>query len=101
MQKLAVRLFQFIVALFFTTAVFAWYGGVAALVLKVWLELAELLGDNVFSALVAGALAGGLVYWLARQPRIGEVFVQVGVELARAGRATVRRLEEGLAPGAS
>ncbi len=97
MRKVAVRLFQFLVAFFFTTAVFVWYGGVSLLALALWLELAHLLGGSFLAGLIGGALAGGVVYWLARQPQIGEVFVQVGADLARMGFATVRRLEEGLA----
>ncbi|HHH35794.1 MAG TPA: hypothetical protein ENK48_03075 [Gammaproteobacteria bacterium] len=89
-----IRLFQFLVLMFFTFAVFLYYGSVLMLALALLTNLTALFG-HVFgaflSAILGFAVLLGLCYYIAKLPRLVETFLGVGMDLIRLAHGSVSR----------
>lgn len=92
-----IRLLQLLVLLFFTVAVFLWYGCALLIPLTLWLNL-----TGFFSALINPAVAAvvsllitGLVsFYLSRIPRLLETFLATGIDLIKLGHSSSERLAD-------
>ena len=102
MNTLVVRLFQLIIALFFTFTVFLWFGGALLGLLALWTKFTTAMaGDqpgvaSLFYAFLSAALLIGGVYGLSRIPQIGSTFWSIGVQLTKMALATLQQLDQSL-----
>ncbi len=102
MHTFIVRLFQLIIALFFTFTVFLWFGGALLALLALWVKLTSAMaGDqaglaSLFYAFLSAALLVGAVYGVSRIPQVGATFWAIGVQLTKLALANLQHLDTSL-----
>ena len=98
-----IRAFQFLILMFFTFAVFLYYGSVLMIGLALLTNLTAMFG-HVFgaflSAILGFAVLLGICYYVARMPRLVETFLAVGMDLIRLAHGSVTRFGALAASGA-
>ncbi|MFQ5488188.1 MAG: hypothetical protein ACE5ET_07085 [Gammaproteobacteria bacterium] len=92
-----VRVFQFLLLMFFTFTVFLYYGSILMIALSLWVNLTAMLG-HVFgaflSAILALALLLGVCYYIAKIPRLVETYLAVGMDLIKLAYSSITRFGE-------
>ncbi len=88
-----VRAFQFLILIFFTFAVFLYYGSILMIGLSVWLNLTEFLSffGNFLSPIVSLGVFIGICYYISRLPGLVATFLAIGIELIRFGYSSISR----------
>ncbi len=89
-----VRAIQFLLLMFFTFAVFLYYGAALMIALSLWSNLSALFGyvfGAFLSAILGFAALLGICYYLAKMPRLGETYLAVGMELVKLAHSSITR----------
>ncbi|HHJ80125.1 MAG TPA: hypothetical protein ENJ65_00665 [Candidatus Tenderia electrophaga] len=92
-----VRFLQFLVLLFFTFAVFLWYGCIALAPLAIWVNLTDFFSaafSPITSAIIAFIIIGAIGVYLSTIPKLVETFMITGADLIRLGNSSVKRMGE-------
>ncbi len=90
-----IRIFQFLLLMFFTFAVFLYYGAVLMLALAIWNNLSTLFAmifGAFLSAILGLAALLGICYYIAKFPGLVAAYLDSGMELIRLGHRSLRRL---------
>ncbi len=91
------RFLQFLVMLFFTFAVFLWYGVAALAPLAIWISLISFFTPvfgGIFSMLLGLAIVSAVGYHLYKIPKLLNTFIETGVDLCKLGYVSVKRMGE-------
>ncbi len=101
-DAVVIRAFQFLLLMFFTFAVFLYYGSILMIGLSLWLNLTAMLGHifgDFLSAILALAILLGICYYIAKMPRLVETYLAVGMDLIKLAHSSVTRFGELLGGG--
>ncbi|HFQ91415.1 MAG TPA: hypothetical protein ENK29_00905 [Chromatiales bacterium] len=91
-----IKIFQFLMLLFFTFAVFFYYGSILMIALTLWQFLAAVFSffGSFLSAIVSLAALGGILYYIAKIPGLVDALLSIGMEIIKMGYRTVCRFGE-------
>jgi hypothetical protein len=92
-----VRLLQLLVLLFFTFAVFLWYGCALLIPLTLWMNLTEFFStliNPMVAATMSLAIISLLTLYLSRIPKLLETFLATGIDLIKLGHSNIQRLSD-------
>ena len=91
-----IKIFQFLMLLFFTFAVFFYYGSILMIALTLWQFLAALLSffGSFLSAIVSLAALVGIIYYIIKIPGLVDALLSIGMEIIKMGYRTVCRFGE-------
>lgn len=92
-----IRIVQFLLLMFFTFAVFLYYGAALMIALSLWTNLTAVFGfifGAFLSAILGFAALVGICYYIVKMPRLGETYLAVGMELVKLGYSSVTRIGE-------
>ncbi len=92
-----VRFLQFLVLLFFTFAVFLWYGFATLMPLALWVNLTSFFSaafGPITSLIIALVILGAIGVYLSTIPKLVETFLATGVDLVKLGYSSVKRMGE-------
>ncbi len=90
-----VRFLQFLVLLFFTFAVFLWYGSIALAPLALWVNLTDFFSaafSPITSAIIGLIIIGAIGVYLSTIPKLVETFMITGFDLIKLGNSSVKRM---------
>ena len=96
MSKLGIgiiRAFQFLILIFFTFAVFLYYGSILMIGLSVWFNLTEFFSffGDFLSPIVSLAAFAGICYYISQLSGLVAAFLATGIELIRFGYNSISR----------
>jgi len=91
-----IKVFQFLVLLFFTFAVFFYYGSILMIALTLWQLLAAIFSffGSFLSAIVSLAALVGIIYYIIKIPDLVDALLSIGMEIIKMGYKTVCRFGE-------
>ena len=91
-----IKIFQFLMLLFFTFAVFFYYGSILMIALTLWQFLAALLSffGSFLSGIVSLAALVGIIYYIIKIPGLVDALLSIGMEIIKMGYRTVCRFGE-------
>lgn len=91
-----IKTFQFLVLLFFTFAVFFYYGSILMIALTLWQLLAAIFSffGSFLSAIVSLAALVGIIYYIIKIPGLVDALLSIGMEIIKMGYKTVCRFGE-------
>lgn len=98
-NRLVIRIFQLLVALFFTFVGLLWFGALLLIPLALWANFIDLLVsplgfNSLFAAVISIPVIIAIIFYLYRIPGLTETLLDIGLNIVKLGTTNFQRMDE-------